>query len=80
MKKFIAYNKNNFNILGYIENQYTTIQETSEIFRNFENYDVIEADKFEIPENYEKYKVTIEEGLLTRIELIPDETNTQEEV
>ena len=74
MRKFIAYDKDTKQILGFIENDYTDISETSEVFKNFENYEVIQADDIKIPNFYSNYKLIFEEGLVIGIEEIYEET------
>lgn len=80
MKKFIAYDKDTYRILGYIENDYSTFEDTKQIFQNYQNYEVIEADGLAMPYFYNKYKLVFEEGKATGTELIQEETDAQEEV
>ena len=37
MRRFIAYDKDTYRILGFIENDYTDITETEEVFKNFDD-------------------------------------------
>jgi len=67
MNTFIAYDKNTYQILGFIRNSYTTIEETKEVFKNFENYDVKQT-ALEIPNNFSKYKVVLKDGELIGFE------------
>lgn len=67
MNTFIAYDKDTYQILGFISNNYTTIEETSEVFQNFENYEVKKIE-FEIPNNFSKYKVVLKDGELIGFE------------
>ena len=72
MRKFIAYDKDTYRILGFIENDYTDITETEEVFKNFENYEVIETDAIKVPPFFENYRLVFEEGNLVGIEEIPE--------
>ena len=80
MRKFIAYDKDTKQILGYIENDYTDISETELIFHNFENYEVVQSNTIQIPPFFDNYRLVFEEGNLTGIEEIPEENPAPEEV
>lgn len=67
MNTYIAYDKNTYQILGFIKNNYTTIEETAEVFQNYENYEVIRTN-LEMPNLFSNYKVVIEEGELKGFE------------
>ena len=67
MNTYVAYDKNTFQILGFIKNDYTTLDETKEIFKNFENYEVARTD-LEIPNFFSNYKVVIEKDEITSFE------------
>lgn len=62
MKTFIAYDINTFQILCFITNNYSTINEVSEIFKNFSNYNIIALDNFIMPNNYRDYKIILDEN------------------
>lgn len=70
MKTFIAYDKETYQIIGFIKNDYSRIEDTAEVFQNFENYEVIDAGAIDMPNFFDKYKVIIEEGLFKGIEII----------
>ena len=72
MRRFIAYDKDTYRILGFIENDYTDITETEEVFKNFENYEVIETDAIKVPPFFENYRLIFEEENLVGIEEIPE--------
>jgi hypothetical protein len=80
MRKFIAYDKDTYRILGFIANDYMDISQTEEVFKNFENYEVIETDAIQIPPLFDNYRLIFEEGTLIGIEEIPEETPDPEEV
>lgn len=69
MKTYIAYDKDTFQILGFISNNYTKLEETEEIFQNFENYEVIETN-LKMPSDFDNYKLIIENGICIKIEKI----------
>lgn len=71
-KTFIAYNKDSLKILGFIKNNYTTLDETKEVFNNFENYEVARTD-LEIPNFFSNYKVVIENEQIIRFEKLSKE-------
>lgn len=75
MNTYIAYNKSTFQILGFISNDYTTIEETAEVFQNFENYDVKKTE-LEIPSDFSSYKVIITDNEITGFEKIEREEET----
>ena len=64
---FIAYDKDNFRILAFIQNNYTKIEDTEEIFQNFENYEVVQTN-IKVPSNYSNYMVILEDGNLKEIQ------------
>lgn len=72
MNTYIAYDKDTFQILGFISNDYTTIEETAEVFQNFENYEVKQT-QLEIPSNFSDYKVVISGNEITGFEEIERE-------
>lgn len=67
MNTYVAYDKNTFQILAFIKNDYTALDETKEIFKNFENYEVARTD-LEIPNFFSNYKVVIEKDEITSFE------------
>ena len=67
MNTYVAYDKNTFQILAFIKNDYTALDETKEIFKNFENYEVARTD-LEIPNFFSNYKVVVEKGEITSFE------------
>ena len=80
MRKFIAYDKDTYRILGFISNDYMDISQTEEVFRNFENYEVIENDAIQIPPFFDNYRLVFEEGNLVGIEKIPEPESETEVV
>ncbi|MBR3280913.1 MAG: hypothetical protein IKI57_03590 [Clostridia bacterium] len=72
MRKFIAYDKDTYRILGFISNDYIDISQTEEVFKNFENYEVIETDAIQVPPLFDNYRLKFEEGILIGIEEIPE--------
>ena len=72
MNTYVAYDKNTFQILGFISNDYTTIEETAEVFQYFENYEVKKTE-LEIPNNFSNYKVVISGNEITGFEKIERE-------
>lgn len=60
MNTFICYNKDNFKILGFIKNDYTKIDELTEVFSSFNNYKIAVLEEGEVPRNFENYKVIVE--------------------
>lgn len=72
MNTFVAYDKNSFQILAFIKNDYTKLEETKEIFKNFENYEVARTD-LEIPNFFSNYKVVIENEKIIRFEKLSKE-------
>ena len=72
MRKFIAYDKDTYRILGFISNDYIDISQTEEVFKNFENYEVIENDAIQIPPFFDNYRLVFEDGNLVGIEKIPE--------
>ena len=80
MRKFIAYDKDTYRILGFISNDYTSIEETNEVFKNFENYGVVQSEEIQIPPFFDNYRLIFEEGNLVGIEEIPEENSAPEEV
>lgn len=80
MRKFIAYDKDTYRILGFISNDYTSIEETNEVFKNFENYEVVQSEEIQIPPFFDNYRLIFEEGNLVGIEEIPEENSAPEEV
>ena len=74
-KTFICYNLEHLNILAFIRNDYSTIFDAAEVFKNFENYGIIETD-IEPPEEYTKYKIILDENEV----FIGFEKLTQEEI
>ena len=73
MNTYIAYDTDTHQILGFISNNYTTIEETAEVFQNFQNYDVIQTD-MDIPSVFDNYKVKIENNILIGFEEMPNES------
>jgi hypothetical protein len=74
-KTFIAYDKNNFNILCFITNDYSTIYDAKEVFSGFENYEIVETN-ITVPNDFAKYKVVFDEnGVFTGVEKL-----TQDEI
>ena len=69
--KYIAYDKNTMQALGYIENEYTTKESTTEVFKNLTNYEVAEATHI-IPA-FNLYKVVLENNKVVDFELIEKE-------
>lgn len=61
MNTYVAYDKNTFQILGFIRNDYTTLEETKEVFQNFENYEVKKTN-LEVPNFFSDYKVVLEDN------------------
>ena len=59
MNTFIAYDKDTFQILGFIKNDYTILEETKEVFKNFENYEV-KKTSIDVPAFFSEYKVVLE--------------------
>ena len=72
MNTYVAYDKNTFQILGFIRNDYTALDETKEIFKNFENYEVARTD-LEIPNFFSNYKVVIGNEKIIRFEELSKE-------
>lgn len=67
MNTFVAYNKNTFQILGFIKNDYTSLEETTEVFKNFENYEVAKTE-LEIPTFFSNYTVVIKDNEIVAFE------------
>ena len=69
MNTYIAYDRDTKQVLGFITNDYTTLEETSEVFKNFENYEVTKTN-IELPQNFEDFKVIIKNGQVIGFETI----------
>lgn len=74
MNTFVAYNRNTFQILGFIKNDYTSLEETKEVFKNFENYEVTKTE-LEIPTFFSSYKVVIENSKIVAFEELEANSN-----
>lgn len=72
MNTFIAYNKYSKKILGFITNDYSKLEDMAEVFKEFENYDVVQTD-VEVPNNFDEYKVVMGGGTFSGIERIGDD-------
>lgn len=58
MNTYIWYDNNTLQILGFISNDYSTLEEVQGCF-DFNNSSII-VTKLEIPNNYTNYKLNIE--------------------
>lgn len=67
MNTYVAYDKDSFQILAFIKNNYTNIEETKEIFKNFENC-TISRTSLEIPTIFSDYKVIIKNDEIVNFE------------
>lgn len=67
MNTYVAYDKDSFQILAFIKNNYTNIEETKEIFKNFENC-TISRTSLEIPNIFSDYKVIIKNDEIVNFE------------
>lgn len=78
MNTYIAYDKDTKQVLGFITNDYTTIEEAAEVFQNFENYEIAKIE-IELPQDFSDYKVIIENGQVVGFEtIIREEVNANE--
>lgn len=68
MNTYVAYDKKSFRILGFIRNDYTSLEEAKDVFENFENHEVAKT-LLELPYSFSNYKAIIKNDEIIAFEV-----------
>ena len=72
MKTYIAFDNDTLKVKGFLQNDYTTLEEVQNVFKDIENCTVLEATISMIPLHLFSCKVKIENDKVIGYELIKE--------